>query len=1019
MSDKYALIIANTEYTDSGLAQLTAPGKDAEDFARVLLEKNLCAFDDVKVLVNENSNAINEAIDEFFDQKKQDDLLLLYFSGHGIRDELGSLYLAVQNTMRNRLRVTAVKSDFIRESMDRSRSRRQVLILDCCNSGAFAQGTKAATGVSVGTATAFEGGFGRVILTASDSTQFAWEGDKVIGRTNKSLFTHFLVEGLEGKADGNRDGQITVDDLYNYAYEQVLLVTPKQTPSKFATKQQGEIVLREYTEEQKEQLKLQIQREETEKERIEKERLERLQQEKESAEQRRREILEAKQIAELEALEVQKQLELQSAEIEASKQKLTQLRITQLVPKEKKAPQFVKIALGVIGILILIVAGYSITSKGKRTAQTTDGTTSDGSFTTENEIVSSEAEEFVFSPPSHPLSVINTPIPEVSTIIGAENAETVSQLARWGKGIINEAVFSPDGTKIALATSIGMYILDTESLETIRFIETGKYNILGASFSEDQKEIIALSTQGDALIFDLEKGSFIKGYRGKFDFVHAFSFFSSENALATFGYTESGTSKEIFVQNLTNGSTQKITTNLAWASSPIHKLELSPDGKILGGSTRGGMVFWDRDGTIQWQYPLEENWSTDLSFSPDGSMAAFVDISTLKIVIVDPNTGKVLTELEGHNAYPSALAFSPDGERLYYTVGEGVIRVRDLSDQSLLDTYQESKDEITNITFPPGGDVFLVARYNGSYELWDVKSGKSIRTISDHWSRFSSMALSPDSRYIVGIESSGHVFEIQGGVAVSEFEGTDFWVSACAFNPSNGNLVSAPGNISVWKMSEGEMQLVKATEIYPGDFVAVAPDGSFIAIDTSTNISIYNYNDILTLDYPQSVMTLSGSESITDLKISPDGNLIASALSDGTVQIWNALDGSVKYTLNGFVSRIPSVAFSPDGNQLAASSDDGFIITWDLRNGELEGTYEVPTGEYPEKTIYSPNGEIIAVSTYDGDIVLLNAKDGKPIKTLEGHSDQITGLLFTSDSKILISSSYDGTIRLWGIPDQQ
>jgi hypothetical protein len=247
MSGKFALIIGNTEYIDPGLAQLTAPGKDAEDFARILQDKELCAFDEVKILLNQLSSSVIESIDEFFDQKKPDDLLVLYFSGHGVRDELGSLYLAVKNTIRTRLRSTAIKSDYIREVMDQSRSKRQVLIMDCCNSGAFAQGTKAATGVSIGTATAFEAGYGRIILTASDSTQFAWEGDKVIGETDNSLFTHFLVKGLEGEADLDGDGRITVDEVYDYAYEKVRLATPKQTPSKFSSKQQGEIVLRQIT----------------------------------------------------------------------------------------------------------------------------------------------------------------------------------------------------------------------------------------------------------------------------------------------------------------------------------------------------------------------------------------------------------------------------------------------------------------------------------------------------------------------------------------------------------------------------------------------------------------------------------------------------------------------------------------------------------------------------------------------------------------------------------------------------
>ena len=246
MSQKFALIIANSEYSDPGLSQLSAPVRDAENFARVLQSPNICAFDDVITLLNQPVSIVSEAIDEFFEQKKIDDLLVLYFSGHGIRDERGALYLAVRNTNRYRLPSTAIKSDFIREVMDNSRSRRQALILDCCNSGAFAQGTKAVTGGSIGTASLFEGtGYGRIVLTASDSTQFAWEGDQIIGETENSLFTHFLVKGLEGAADDDGDGRITIDELYDYAYGQIVHITSKQTPGKWSYKQQGEIILRQ------------------------------------------------------------------------------------------------------------------------------------------------------------------------------------------------------------------------------------------------------------------------------------------------------------------------------------------------------------------------------------------------------------------------------------------------------------------------------------------------------------------------------------------------------------------------------------------------------------------------------------------------------------------------------------------------------------------------------------------------------------------------------------------------------
>jgi hypothetical protein len=243
---KYALVIANNDYTDPGLAQLTAPGQDAEDFARVLQAAHIGAFDEVIPVINQPEPVVREAIDRFFQLKKSDDLLILYFSGHGVRDEQGALYLALKNTRLGLLRSTALRSDFVRESMDQSRSRRQVLILDCCNSGAFAQGTKAAVGVSIGTGAAFEGsGYGRVVLTATDSTQFAWEGERVIGssETKNSLFTHFLVKGLQGEADTDGDGRISVDELYDYAYEQIVSRTPAQTPGKWSYKQQGEIIL--------------------------------------------------------------------------------------------------------------------------------------------------------------------------------------------------------------------------------------------------------------------------------------------------------------------------------------------------------------------------------------------------------------------------------------------------------------------------------------------------------------------------------------------------------------------------------------------------------------------------------------------------------------------------------------------------------------------------------------------------------------------------------------------------------
>jgi hypothetical protein len=240
---KYALIIGNNKYDDQKLAQLKTPAADSQALAKILDDKTIGSFDEVTPLINQTETRVRRAISTFLTNKKPDDLVLLYFSGHGILDDRGRLYLALKDTQVNLLKATSISSSFVADEMDSCRSKRQILILDCCHSGAFARGTKGEQKAI--TETTFEGsGFGRVVLTASDSTQYALEGDQIIKQTELSLFTHFLLEGLKtGEADVNNDGLIALDEWYDYTYNRVVSETPRQVPHKWSYNQQGDLVI--------------------------------------------------------------------------------------------------------------------------------------------------------------------------------------------------------------------------------------------------------------------------------------------------------------------------------------------------------------------------------------------------------------------------------------------------------------------------------------------------------------------------------------------------------------------------------------------------------------------------------------------------------------------------------------------------------------------------------------------------------------------------------------------------------
>ena len=238
-----ALVVATSEYEHAGLRQLVAPAQDAEALERVLADPEVGGFH-VTTLLNRPALEISLAIEKFFLNRKREDLLLLYYSGHGLRDDDGQLYLTAVNTQlidRVRpLRATAVGASFVRDVMRDSSSRRQVLVLDCCYSGAFANALREKGGAALTIRDEFKQGRGLVLLTASAAIETSLEG----GAGSPSVFTRHLIRGVEtGEADLDGDGRIALDELYEYVHDRVTDETPQMRPMKWAFDMDGEIVI--------------------------------------------------------------------------------------------------------------------------------------------------------------------------------------------------------------------------------------------------------------------------------------------------------------------------------------------------------------------------------------------------------------------------------------------------------------------------------------------------------------------------------------------------------------------------------------------------------------------------------------------------------------------------------------------------------------------------------------------------------------------------------------------------------
>jgi hypothetical protein len=226
-----ALLVATYEYEDPGLKELRAPEADAKALAQVLMDAEIAGYE-VTMLLNEPHYVVGEAIGDFYQNRRRQDVALLYFTGHGLKDDDGHLYFAMKNTKRNSLLFTGLAAEQIDAAMEASPSQQKILILDCCYSGAFPAGRTAKADSAVHSLEKLRGR-GRVVLTASDATEYAFEGDSIRGQSHGSVFTKYLVEGMQtGRADLDGDGDISLAELYSYAHDRVIEEIPQQRPKK-------------------------------------------------------------------------------------------------------------------------------------------------------------------------------------------------------------------------------------------------------------------------------------------------------------------------------------------------------------------------------------------------------------------------------------------------------------------------------------------------------------------------------------------------------------------------------------------------------------------------------------------------------------------------------------------------------------------------------------------------------------------------------------------------------------------
>lgn len=412
------------------------------------------------------------------------------------------------------------------------------------------------------------------------------------------------------------------------------------------------------------------------------------------------------------------------------------------------------------------------------------------------------------------------------------------------------------------------------------------------------------------------------------------------------------------------------------------------------------------------------------SFDPELSLLLAIESGELALTKQTESSlrqaltaSRLRTRYVGHQKQIISVSLSPNTKFLLTGAYDKEARIWDVETGRVVRTIGPLTDKINWAAYSPDGSKVVTAGRDGITRVWDAGTAgllKELRIQSDFEKKSVNHSIfSPDGQLILtgGADGIPRIWDLQSGAVVRKFEGLETYINTVAYSP-DGKLIGAAsgdGTGRVWdahtRAQLGPLSGHQGSVLYisfsadSSKILTTGMDGTARVWDAGTR---------------KELLKISGhSLQVNSAEFSPDGKLILTSGLDGTARIWDSKTGGEVLQLLGHETAVNSAIFSADGRLVFTASGDHTARSWSL---DVPQTITALHGHVGVvyNSAFSPDGQRIATAGEDKTVRVWDSHTGQQLREID-HAGKVFCAVYSPDGRFIATAGDEGIGRVWDV----